>query len=385
MSKAFDLTLHSLMSSKMIDAGVSPILVRFLIHIYVNQLANVRWNGEYSANFTVKNGCGQGKVLAAIAYCMYCEELFAILKRKHSGCWVKGYYRGIFGYSDDNWLLAPSLSALQDMLVTCEEYAKSHNLKFSTDPDPRKCKTKCIAFLKKPRQLRNMYLCGNPLPWVDNLKHLGNMVSNKIDGGQMDMKQKMAGYIERNCTLNQEFHFAHPRSKIQLNTIYNCHFSGCHIWNLFSQGARQFESTYNRSVKIMANLPIQTHRYLIEPISDTRHMKLKIIKYFLNFINSIRNSAKHVLRQLLSLSKDDVRTTTGQNLRNILLLTNKQHVDDLHPGLVDGIEYHKIGEEDVWRINMVKEITDLKNGILETPEGWSSDELELILHWVCTD
>ena len=77
------------MCSKMIDAGVSPILVRFLTHIYVNQLANVRWNGEYSANFTVKNGCGQGKVLAAIAYCMYCEELFAILKRKHSGCWIK--------------------------------------------------------------------------------------------------------------------------------------------------------------------------------------------------------------------------------------------------------------------------------------------------------
>ena len=114
-------------------------------------------------------------------------------------------------------------------------------------------------------------------------------------------------------------------------------------------------------------------------------MKLKIIKYFLNFINSIRNSAKHVLRQLLSLSKDDVRTTTGQNLRNILLLTNKQHVDDLRPGIGDGIEYHQIGEEDVWRINMVKEITDLKNGILENPEGWSSDELELILHWVCTD
>ena len=110
MSKAFDMTLHSLMFSKMIDAGLSPIFVRLLIYIYGNQVANVRWNGELSAEFTVRNGCGQGKVLAAIAYCMYCEELFTILKRRRSGCWVLGYYRGMFGYIDDNW--APSISAL---------------------------------------------------------------------------------------------------------------------------------------------------------------------------------------------------------------------------------------------------------------------------------
>ena len=165
----------------------------------------VRWNGENSSNFSVKNGCGQGKVLAAIAYCMYCEELFETLQRRRSGCWVLGYFRGIFGYSDDNWLLAPSLSALQDMLNTCQEFAAEHNLKFSTDKDLKKCKTKT-----KPRKLRSMMLCGNPLPWVDQLLHLGNMVSNKMDGGQVDMKQKEAKYIDKNCTINQEFSFAHP-------------------------------------------------------------------------------------------------------------------------------------------------------------------------------
>ena len=63
-----------------------------------------------------------------------------MLKRR-TGCWVVNNYHGIFGYSDDNWLLAPSLGALQDQLKTCEEYAKSHILTFSTDPNPAKCKT----------------------------------------------------------------------------------------------------------------------------------------------------------------------------------------------------------------------------------------------------
>ena len=92
MSKAFDLTLHSLMFAKMLDAGVCPIFVRLLIHVYAHQEANVRWNGEHSAKFTVRNGCGQGKVLAAIAYCIYCEELFATLRRRqgplHGHLWV---------------------------------------------------------------------------------------------------------------------------------------------------------------------------------------------------------------------------------------------------------------------------------------------------------
>ena len=84
-----------------------------------------------------------------------------------------------------------------------------------------------MAFLRKPRELPSMMLCNNPLPWVDKLAHLGNTVGNKLDGGQLDMKHKAARYIDKNCNINQEFHFAHPICKFQLNSIYNCHFSGC--------------------------------------------------------------------------------------------------------------------------------------------------------------
>jgi hypothetical protein len=84
-----------------------------------------------------------------------------------------GKLRGIFGYSDDNWLIAPSLSALQDMLDTCQEYAATHNLKFSADVNPKTCKTKCMVFLVKKRELRSMMLCGNPLALVGQAASLG--------------------------------------------------------------------------------------------------------------------------------------------------------------------------------------------------------------------
>jgi hypothetical protein len=58
---------------------------------------------------------------------------------------------------------------------------------------------------------------------VNKIKHLGNMVSNIIDGGQLDMRVKIARYIDKNNTLWQELFFAHPQSKMKINTIYNSH------------------------------------------------------------------------------------------------------------------------------------------------------------------
>ena len=60
----------------------------------------------------------------------------------------------------------------------------------STDTNPDKCKTKLMAFLKKKRELPKLMLCGNPLPWVTKIKHLGNTISNVVDGCQLDIKSE---------------------------------------------------------------------------------------------------------------------------------------------------------------------------------------------------
>ena len=91
MSKAFDLALHSKMFEKMFKADLCPIFIRLLIYVFRNQEANVLWDStERSPNFTIRNGTGQGRVLAAIAYCLYVAGLFTLLEQRGSGCWVNG-------------------------------------------------------------------------------------------------------------------------------------------------------------------------------------------------------------------------------------------------------------------------------------------------------
>ena len=54
------------------------------------------------------------------------------------------------------------------MVDLCEAFADEHGLKFSTNVDPIKCKTKCTAFTRRPKVLRDIRLCGNVLPLVDD-------------------------------------------------------------------------------------------------------------------------------------------------------------------------------------------------------------------------
>ena len=135
----------------------------------------------------------------------------------------------------------------------------------------------------------------------------------------------------------------------------------------------------------MADLPFATHRYMIEPVTNTRHMKIKLLRDYLSFIERIKKSKKPVLKQLYDLAKSDVRTTTGSNLRNILLLTDLNDVDDLHPCLVNSLQYHMVEDKEQWRVNMVKELIDIKQGVTDLTDVWSTKELETILTLLCTE
>ena len=149
MTKAFDMVQHSLLFKKLLQSGLPPIVVRLLFFMYMNQKANVRWGGTVSKYFTMSNGVKQGAVLSAILYCFYTNSLFNLLRRNRVGCWVQGKFTGAAGYADDNLLMSPTLSGLQEMMKMCEDFSKDHNLQFSTNPIVRKSKTKCVAFLKK--------------------------------------------------------------------------------------------------------------------------------------------------------------------------------------------------------------------------------------------
>ena len=219
-------------------------------------------------------------------------------------------------------------------------------------------------------------------PWVNKVKHLGNTISNVIDGCQMDVKVKAAKYIDKCNSLGQEFYFAHPETKIKLNSIYNSHFTGSQLWKFGSREQEKFEGTYNRSVKIFFDLPWATHRYFVEPLTGVPHMRRLLVKRYVSFIEKIRKSSKTALGHLLKIVERDVRTTTGSNLRTIMLQAGLNRLEDLKVSNCD-FDYNKVGEADVWRLDFVRELVELRNGDLVVP-GMNHEDLEVILEYLCT-
>ena len=388
MTKAFDVTTHSKMFNKLITGnnsgnGLSITFVRLLVFIYSEQFANVRWgNGDISSIFPMRNGVRQGAVLSAIAYCYYVDNLFKILRKKKSGCWINGVFLGLLGYSDDNLALAPSVSALNDMMKTISEYAQEHNLRFSTDPDPRKCKTKVIAFLKKPRLLPKVFLGQVALPWVEQCKHLGNIIKNVSDGFQEDMKVKRAKYISKNIEINQEFYFAASATRVKVNNIWNTHFSGSPLWNLFSPGTDRIIGSYNRSIKCMMKLPLATHRYLLEPLSGEKPAMVILADRFLSFMDKIEKSSKSAIKMLRQEAIKDVRSTTGANYRGIMLLAGETGIDKVNRDSIKKVDYYKVKKEDEWKVKIAADLMDIREGFSEV-EGFQQKEMSDLLDSIC--
>ena len=141
----------------------------------------------------------------------YMDELLLELRNSGLGCYVGGLLVRAGSYSNDLFLLGPTRSSLQSMMSICEDYAKRHNLVFSTDPDPSKSKTKCLLFRLNNREEKPVKIILNdqPLPWVEHAAHLGHEFHTS-GLQELDCNMRRAAYIGESVELLNVFKYAHP-------------------------------------------------------------------------------------------------------------------------------------------------------------------------------
>ena len=143
-----------------------------------------------------------------------------------------------------------------------------------------------------------------------------------------------------------------------INEVYNSSWFGSVLYNLYGVEAVKLESSYNRSIKIMMNLPFGTHRGLIEPLSGRRHLRKTFSNRFLGVIDKIRKSKKQILRTLLSEIEWDVRSTTGQNLRMLMLETKKCDISEVQLSDLETLPYWQLSEDEEWRVGMLQHLLE---------------------------
>ena len=133
-----------------------------------------------------------------------------------------------------------------------------------------------MAFTKKNKTLRRIKFNGKELPWADSSKHLGAKLTNASNGLAQDLMEKREIFVNKVNELCQEFHYATSSTKININNCFNSSFYGSHLWDLFSIEADRLENSWNISQRILSDIPRNTHRYFIEPLSGTQHIQTSL-------------------------------------------------------------------------------------------------------------
>ena len=233
-TKAFDMCRYDKLFYKLMERKVPAIVVRTLVRVYEDQCAWVCWGKAKSSRFSIVNGTRQGSVLSPALFAVYVDDLLKELRNLGVGCHVGGVYMGAAGFCDDLLLIAPNRCAMVLMLAKCEEFARTNNLIFSTDPVPSKSKTKCMFMCGKDKNMKKpkpLVLNGEELPWVETASHLGHELH--VDGTfDFDARSKKFSLIEKTTQVRETFNFAHPLEVIHAMKVYCCDHYGYMLWDL---------------------------------------------------------------------------------------------------------------------------------------------------------
>ena len=100
-----------------------------------------------------------------------------------------------------------------------------------------------------------------------------------------------------------------------------------------------------------------------------------------------------VVKYLLEKVLLDLNTITGQNVRYILEKCDERDIMKINPGqFKKNFKFSELPEDDLWKVNIIKEITNINQNVLVLNENVNDDEevaftreeLEEIVNFVAT-
>ena len=216
---------------------------------------------------------------------MYFQDLLDRLRSLGVGCYLPGgtfspsashpaggilcgdTFVGVPIYADDILLLAPTHSSLQLIVMEAKIFASSHNVMFSTDPNPSRSKSKCLWFCGKVGHVaysEPIFLDGDDLPRVKTATNLSRKLlqTGKIE---YDRKCKQASYINKTTTLQEPFDFARPEQKLSAITVYAGSRYGLDLWDLYGPRAESTFKCWDTAVKLSWDcVPGNCHRWFVD-------------------------------------------------------------------------------------------------------------------------
>ena len=149
-------------------------LLVLLEHWFNTCFTCVKWGSCHSAFFKLCCGVRQGGVLSPYFFAIYIDSLVLKVKSLTIGCAIHSVNFSILLYADDILLLAPTATALKQLLIVCEVELKSLDMCINVN------KSACIRV--GPRYKSNCSNIttsdGQSFSWATSVRYLGIVILN---------------------------------------------------------------------------------------------------------------------------------------------------------------------------------------------------------------
>lgn len=272
------------------------------------------------------------------------------------------------------------------MVKICEDYGLEHNLVFSTDPDPKKSKTKCILFSGNHCQSLpvRVTLDDKPLPWVDRVDHLGHVLQS--DGSmEADACRARASFLSRADDIRDNLFFADPIQRVQAIQLYCCDGYGAMLWNLRSEYSEKYFKAWNIQIRNAWQVSPMTHTYLVEHYFAKGQTSLRSQTYvkYTKFVQKLLQSPSKEIRFLSKILLSDPRSTIGKNVWFLNNLTNENIVVTSKFKVKQLIPINPIPANDQWRIRLLQVLLDARKEKNSAKLNLTKDQLNDMLQSLC--
>ena len=129
----------------------------------------VKWGTVYSAFFALTCGIRQGGVLSPYLFAVFIDGVVQRVQASGIGCYVKFICFNIILYADDILLLAPSVTALQQLLHVCETELACLDMAINVG------KSACMRIGSRynVKCMNISTLNSREILWCDKIKYLG--------------------------------------------------------------------------------------------------------------------------------------------------------------------------------------------------------------------
>ena len=123
-------------------------------------------------------------------------------------------------------------------------------------------------------------------------------------------------------------------------------------------------TSWNILVRNIWKVPNISHKYFIEEISGSSHLKAILCQRFLTFSQSLLSSKKKCLSQLAKKMVMDQGSISGQNLNFVSIHSGypSHSILKMSPRAVSNdLRFYPVPEDSAWKVNFLKELISLRD------------------------